>query len=165
MTIERMTSELAAAPSTRDDGWGYPPDAGDSILGTYGLGSWLVAWLLRANPEVLELTPKQFLSGLRAPRCPSEWFHGDMRLRIAEAEGRRPKRLVWRCYKGQKNLGDVCATVELKNPAPARTRVKTNEIIAATRRGMMVDYQPNVFGQKTITLVPLTSKPRKRSKG
>lgn len=171
MTPDNGLAAVMAA--MRDDpGFQIPPDAGDSILGTYGLGNWLVTWLLNRAPEVLQLTPAEFKRGMTPPRCPLDSYR-PMVLRIADAEGRMPKRLVWRCYHGaipSERDGKVVwgepvvhqKEIDIKMPRP---NVRMSDVLAATRRGATIDFQrPNPYAEHEVIIVEPKRKARKERK-
>lgn len=133
-----------------------PPDAGNTTLGAFGLQNPIVSWIMTKNPEILAMSPRQLTRGLKAPTCPRPYCWYPMVLRVIDAEGRQPRRLVWRCFKH--GGGDV-PTREIAPPVMDRPKVSMQEMIAATKRGAILDYQPDPWGQQRLTII---EKPRKR---
>lgn len=146
-----------------------PKDAGASVLGAFGLKNHIVAWLLNRNPELLALTPKELVRGLKAPECGAliVSYTGSvfpcyrrMVLRNGDAEGRLPRRLVWKCF--QHGDGNV-PVKEMAPPGMPRPQLALRDMLAAAQRGAILDYQPNpLTGQSEVLIVEKPRKPRKR---
>lgn len=139
----------------RDPGFKAPPDAGMSVLGSYGLRNPVAVWLLHYAPEVLGMTPAEVTRGLHAPPCPVPYCWDTMKLRTAEAEGRNPSRLVWRCYHHPEPV-----QVELKTPEMPKTELTLRQMLEKTRQGALLDFQPNPLTGKPETQVVMPRKKR-----
>lgn len=142
-------------------GWEYPPDAGDSTLGAWGIQNPTTLWLLRMAPELLEWTPKELVAGLlNPPKCPRQYCRGPMALKVADARGRLPRRFVWACHKpinGSRYNGftDCGGRREFTLHKPtAVTRdddqrpVGLRQLLRWTQEGATVEYQPDKYGEK-----------------
>lgn len=151
-----LLSHLSGLTSvqTQSHAWDRPPDAGASVLGAHGFQNPIVRWLLARNPELLALSPRELMRGLRAPMCPGMCW-SVMLLRIKPAEGRRPSRLIWKCFKHPEPI-----EVEVDPPKMPRPRMSMKELLDATRRGALLDYQPSQL--TGIPEVKVIEPPRKK---
>ena len=135
---------LAEEAQARERAW-LTDEAGESALRVFGLQSWLTTWLLRVAPELLALTPSELVRGFKAPHCPVHTSK-PMKLRVADAAGRLPKRLVWRCFDAIYRGGFAEPCGEGREVEPwqmPRPEVRLKELIEATQDGAVVDYQRN----------------------
>lgn len=145
----------------KDPGLAYPPDAGMSVLGAYGLRSDVVLYLLNHAPEILNMTPSQLRAGLPPERCP--YCKSTMVLRVAPAEGRRPSRLVWRCYKDYStHPPGKTPQVEMAPPRMARGELSLSRMLALTIDGATLDFQPNPLDGVPHAVIIAASKKRRR---
>jgi hypothetical protein len=141
----------------KDPGLKRPPDAGASVLGAFGLRSDIVVYLLNHAPELLNQSPAELSRGLTAARCPVKACQAPMSLRMVEAKGRRPSRLVWRCYKGG-HLGPAPQR-EMAPPKMAKADLTLAHMLKLTRDGATLDFQPNELdGTPEAVVIP----PRRR---
>lgn len=140
-----------------DPGFKWPPDAGASVLGAFGLRSDMVVYLLNHAPELLNKSPAELRRGLTPARCPVKDCSAPMSLRMVPAEGRIPTRLIWRCFKPG-HVGPA-PQLELAPLVMAKADLTLEHMLALTRDGAMLDYQPN---QLDGTPGPVVIPPRRR---
>lgn len=172
MNLMDLADDMKVA-MRRERGWEYPPDAGDSTLGAWGIQNATVLWLLRLAPELLEWTPKELTEGIKnSPKCPR--CGGHMALKVADASGRQPRRFVWACHRpiagGRRGFYDCGGRRAFNLHKPTivardddATPMGLQRLIRWTQEGATVEYQPDKYGQKRA--VKIESKDRESRRG
>lgn len=150
-----------------DPGFDYPPDAGDSTLAAWGLANPMVGWLLRQAPELLEWSPIELAGGIaNPPKCPNQRCQAPMALKVVEAQGRLPRRLVWAChrpifgsrYGGHTDCGGRRA-LRLDRRAHTEDNVGLLQLLKWTAEGKAVEYQPDQVDGSRHTFAVDLAKP------
>jgi len=87
-----------------DPGFAYPPDAGDSALGAWGLQNTTVLWAIATGQgDALALTPGSFQENRgRTPSCPDPECRRPMRRRPPTED----KPLRWVCQHTKFGMGE-----------------------------------------------------------